>query len=994
MITPNSPDISSLQVCVTWNLSNSQPQLDLVNMSTGLNLADVVYAFLIKSPSQTIINDGNVNDPDISGIWDTWTFYSANPDPTLSPPPTDYTVAPWPRPFNQIEWSGAPYSIEVFAKDSVGNIFSYVIEQEICRPAGNTNLSNNTYGKGNVTITLNCNNANAFFENITNTSYKGLAGTQESSILKVLYPDDETDTAPQPFVLPSFSNALVPITYDSDNYEFVYNAVYLYEFANCSSVLIKYYTKRRFQVNCNIDLCPLVCEVAKLIQQSETGNCTNLQEVNEKLLLINGKLNLALIAKTQPLCGIDLPTLIEEIKLIGGFDCDCCTPSGIQPFNSANLNDYNFIINTGCGDVNGYANVVGNNITFTLSDKTYIFKICDNAPTAAFTVEPSIAGCTRTYCLNVNMTTLSTDILNTIKGNTGLVNLFNSIVNQSGGGFELIVNMNCIGTSSDACDYEFTLSAIPDTPTNAILYQIQSSNGNVIVNYAFNLSTLGDLQTYLNTLGLGTFVVVNSGGGVVTITSSTNTNALTGIVYTTGLTKKIAGFASDCTGFVARSANQVVQAIIDYLCGLTDCEIVTCQDYDICYIDPASNTKQIVTVPAGTKENLFIAQLLDRNCDTIDYLVAIVGLNCNGMRGLFQPNAAYTLQNTDFIYGTKNGVCSGISPVEAFTRMLQLGIFNADAVNAFCTFVAACNGGNICAPYTTLTVAAVDSSPSSDNMNILVTFVHPAAISSHIRYARIDNTVSPIYSAPVNVLAGASPYLSPSVADGNYSVGVTPIYSDGRLCGEIFLTTGDCGVITAFSAVVNGSGDIVISYSAPVGIPKVKVVINYPNGGTASTIYTNTGTNITITPPAGVYGDYSIVMYPVCNQNTGFLGNPTGQAIVTVSPASNSITTNNTTNTLAPLSGLFERLDVPGFSTPFNVVSVAGSGGVVNFYIPDGVYGHVVLTYPTGVVGGAYLTAVSGTIVAVISANQAVFNDGFTSSGGITITLIDASPAP
>ncbi len=279
MVTPNSPDISNLNVCVQWDISGTSPKIVLTQQSTGPNLANVSYAFLIKSPSQTIINDGNLNMPTIVGLWTEWTFFSTNPDPTLSPPPTDYTVAPWPRPFNQIEWSGAPYSIEIMAKDSEGNEFSYVVTQEICRPAGNTNTSTNTYGKGNVTINLNCVNANAFFENITNTNYKGLAGTQQSSVLKVLYPDDETDTAPTPFIVNDFSNAIVPITYDSDNYEFVYNGIWLYEFANCSSVLIKYYTKRRFSVNCNIDLCPLVCEVERLIQQSETGNCANLQEM-------------------------------------------------------------------------------------------------------------------------------------------------------------------------------------------------------------------------------------------------------------------------------------------------------------------------------------------------------------------------------------------------------------------------------------------------------------------------------------------------------------------------------------------------------------------------------------------------------------------------------------------------------------------------------------------------------------------------------------------
>lgn len=632
----NSPDISNLLVNVIWDISGKYPIISLENLSTGDNLANISYAFVIKSPSETYIYDGNLGQPDINGIWTNFTFYSNTPDPLLSPAPTNYIVAGWPRPFNQIEWSGAPYSITILAKDSLGNTFELEILQLICRPSGNVPTSITTYGKGDLRLQINCQNANAFFEDITNSSYKGLAGTLESSQLKVLYPDDETDAAPTPFIVNNFSTAIVPITYDSNNYEFVYNSVYLYDFGNNSFVRVKYYIKERFSVTCNIDLCPLVCEYEKLLQKAESGQCGDQAETTKKLLQINGKMNLAMVAKTQPLCGIDLPALIEEIKVLGGFQCDCCTPSGINSFNSANLGDYNFQIISGGGDINGTVGVTGNNIQFTLYDKNYIFKICDTAETSAFTVTPSTSGYTRTYCLNVNMVQFSADILGTIKSNLYLVNLFNSIVDFGSQSTKLIVDGGCIFQSTSSCDYTYTVANVPNNTTYVLLTSIKVGNNTRAIYFAFNLTNLSALQTYLNSLGIGAAVVTNLGSNNVEISFATNTYDLGDLTYQITTTSYIAAFTKNCTGFLPIDASQVVQAIIYYLCNFDDADLVTSQIYTICYaVDNTGGSPpsivNTVDIPAGTALNVFIAALLDRSCQSINYFASLGSTFQNGL---------------------------------------------------------------------------------------------------------------------------------------------------------------------------------------------------------------------------------------------------------------------------------------------------------------------------------------------------------------------------
>lgn len=637
MVINGSPDLSQLLVNVTWDLSGKFPIIYLQNLSQGQNLANVSYGFYVTSPSQTVIHDGNTSDPDVSGVWTNFTLYSADPDPNLSPPPTNYIVAPWPRPFGQVEWSGAPYMLIVKAKDSNGNTFELPISQEICRPSGNVPTQLNTYGLGELALTTDCNRGNLFFENITNSSYKGLTGTQESSQLKVLYPDDETDTAPTPFILNNFSTALVPITYDSPSYEYVYNGVFLYNFGGGSYVRFRYYRKRKFAVNCNIDLCPLVCEYVKLIEKAITGNCDNVAETNKLLIQINGNMNLALIAKSQPLCGIDLPALIDEIKVLGGFDCDCCSPSGIQPFNSANIGDYNFQVISGGGDISGNVTVTGNNIQFTLYDKNYIFKICDDAPTSAFSVTPSTAGFTKTFCLNVNMVSLATDILNVVKNNQALVNLFNSIIDTGALDFKLIVDGDCIFQTTTSCNYTYGLVNIPANTTYALLTTIKVGNNvPTPVNFAFNLLNLFALKTHLDGLGIGVFTVGDAGAGNVTITSDDNTFGLGDITYKIASISYIADYGKICTGFAPISANEVVQSIIYYLCNLDDSQLVTSQDYTICYAtgnaggSPPTLVNRI-TIAKGTELNVFLAALLDKTCDTVSYFSGVSSVYRNGI---------------------------------------------------------------------------------------------------------------------------------------------------------------------------------------------------------------------------------------------------------------------------------------------------------------------------------------------------------------------------
>lgn len=265
-------------------------------------------------------------------------------------------------------------------------------------------------------------------------------------------------------------------------------------------------------------------------------------------------------------------------------------------------------------------------------------------------------------------------------------------------------------------------------------------------------------------------------------------------------------------------------------------------------------------------------------------------------------------------------------------------------------------------------------------INLSIQIDHPAAVSSTVRYARIDNTANPVYITQTGVPNGT--LIIQNLPNGQYRVGITPVYADGRTCTETFQDTPACTGIISFSAVLD-AGNIVVSYFALTDVPFVQVNINYPNGGTFSQQYANAGTDITVTPPSGVYGDYSVTISPVCDQDTGFIGSPSAPAIVTIQAPNNSTLTNNSAGPLAPISlTSYASSSALVFTSP----SVAGSGGVINFYLADNSYTAIVINYGSGTVASASLTTGSGTYTGVLAAGSITFNN-VVASGGVIITI-------
>lgn len=164
-----------------------------------------------------------------------------------------------------------------------------------------------------------------------------------------------------------------------------------------------------------------------------------------------------------------------------------------------------------------------------------------------------------------------------------------------------------------------------------------------------------------------------------------------------------------------------------------------------------------------------------------------------------------------------------------------------------------------------------------------INFTGEEAASYRVRYARIDNTTTPVFLVAGNPTAVQFPYTIPNVDNGQYRIGITSNYSDGRVCQEFTEDTAACQGIIALNAVQSGS-NLEITYTAPGQAPQVYLTVIYPNGGSFIGAYTNGANDSTILVPipSGVNGVYQVYMQSICDPNTGFYSGLTPPVNVTV----------------------------------------------------------------------------------------------------------------
>jgi hypothetical protein len=391
---------------VLFDISTPTPTIKVTNQSTvngGTNIANCIWWLTVQSPSGTYLHIGSAATPDKTGTWATWMMSEL-----------------WPEPFGTIEWSGANYIVTLFAEDTTAaaTIYSLAHGAQIQRPRQlktSDILPKSNFGSGKMSYSLKCSSAQLYAEDQTKYLYEGSNGTFISGVWTLIYPPDETGSALPPQVIDSLAYVYFDISYNGPNYQIFHDVVHSYDLGDNCTILIKYKTYERFSILCNVDMSAIICAYNELINRYQRGQCNDISPVDmeKKLVLINAKINVCLIGLQQPGTGIDVPKIIEEIKKLGCFDCNCYT-NGINGSAAGSI-----VIGTQtCGDVTATVTQTGSNYILNIKDYTYTFGVCPDqtspptGTTTAFSFQETTdnSTCTKSICLAIDVAQLGSDL--------------------------------------------------------------------------------------------------------------------------------------------------------------------------------------------------------------------------------------------------------------------------------------------------------------------------------------------------------------------------------------------------------------------------------------------------------------------------------------------------------------------------------------------------------------------------------------------------------
>jgi len=867
-----SPDISYLDFKFTLDISGNTPIATFENLSTITNPSNLDWVFELYSPSGVPIYQGNFDNPDVNnGGWTSPFLINSG----------------FPMPNNQIEWGNDsnPYIAKVKVKDGNNQIFELEKRIPLCRPSGNNKDSKNYFGETQVDIKTLCKTAQLFCEDKTNYTYRGLAGTPVSKVFTLIKPPDDNGNPPAPVVVNNFNSCLINIQQSGSGYQWFLVSIFQYDYGDNIFVKIKYINNRyksTFTVYCNLDISPIACELSKLDQRIDNGDCEDIAEAKELSNRVTSKLLRALIGILYPLTGIDPYQIIEEIKELTGWDCNCCS-KGIVPLASISSNNISYSVNKIGGDISASFDLSNPSaVVLQLYDISYTFNICSGTTSSAFQIiNKSATNYSKEFCFTVNLNTLASEILTEIGSSTILKQTLNNLI-ISNANFALTVDYKCI-EPSQSCSYTFTsanLSAYTQILVEGFEYVFNNQTYHAYVNFIFDKTNASQLQTALNNLNLGTFTVTYASNVLTIQLQQTNldikyftyspTNANIDLKFI--ITK-------DCSNnVVTENVSTVVQKIINWICGLVLKNIKAGQSYIIKKITEIGQPLiDILTNPEDDASKLLYNFIQEYN-NLVNIVNSITQFDCNKIDSVFQTYPLNVeLQTSDYLLGNVAKQCVKV-PYDKIAKLIfRLAKTNQDIKNEFCEAVSLC-GKAICQPVSNMTVTY-----NSTTQTLTAVILNNGALQYRIGYRIADSGQN---LSGIQVVSASNTINTTVTWNGitpnNYEVVVVAICGDGE--SEPFIVKANsCAKPISFNVTFDEANNkFNITYSVPSGVNNVKINVIYPNGGTYTTIQpVGTGT-ASISRPNNLFGVFEFNLQSVCDTNYGWYSEPTNSILIDV----------------------------------------------------------------------------------------------------------------
>lgn len=385
-----SPNVSNLDFSACLDLTENTAVAHMVDISTYI------------SGGQNNIIGINFKIVDPNNL----TFHEPAypPDIDLTPGLTDFDVN-LPTFNGAVKWG--TYKIFATLIDEDGTQYEWIENGlnyksiRICKPNTLAGATKN-FGGLDILADFNCNTGVLLVEDGTAFMYNGFAPDTTETTVTVTYPVDPTGTPSyqtatfMPFTLPISLSGLYSITAQ---------VIQTYQYTATTCVIVAYKFQKAYDIQCGYTLCKARCDFDRLFK--EVKDCTSVSPAEtaakqKQLILIT-----ALLAKAESFdncSGADITNILDEIREIGGFDCDCdCTPAALTPsplyFNGT------IVKGNMCGDIDMVITQFGTNVKIDLSDVTTSIILSDATKEFA-TMGVVTNNCSKQYVLNIDPTLL------------------------------------------------------------------------------------------------------------------------------------------------------------------------------------------------------------------------------------------------------------------------------------------------------------------------------------------------------------------------------------------------------------------------------------------------------------------------------------------------------------------------------------------------------------------------------------------------------------
>lgn len=753
-------------------------------------------------------------------------------------------------------------------KDESGTVYyTDPVYKKICQPV---DIVESGYVPGTFQIIADCPNNSLTIKELTLMVYDGKSPSAVTKSGTLYYPVGTAGTVS--FTGTPFTNNII---YTGEN-RIECTTVATYDIGDNINVLVTYLTRSAFPVTCSNKIMDLVCCLVDLERKAVLNCNTSIGDYARQQM--NDISFYFMVGLGKEINGQDASTEADYIRK--KLNCDCGGLSIGQnektPINPAVTS----IVLIGAGDTTiGAPTVNGNTKTYSIASNIYQV-VKGNALDLAWSIaiDNSVQYNVK-YKITFNYDIMAGYILTAIQNSPTYLNLLNSLITSTGAISLFGLNGKCV-VDLNSNNYSVSQAVTGSTLiTNIVINGINyAAPANLFANNAVSVAA------WLNSLTKGSFSAVVS-LGVLTIQSVANTNVLSTITFTTpDIVKPFSA--------TNKTLVQVLQAVVDYLCGLTALQVALGHSLAVYYFDYNGNIVAF-NFSAGNNQGDFNAAIASSIGTIINMINSLTGITCAKIAAVFHdaPNSFLTAGGR--VYGNDGNACVSWTIKQLANAVLLAINSYSDVKDTYCAI-------DCLTPASCPDVSNISIAPSGANTIGLygLTWATPpnSTQTVTVRYKLSSSSTWLVATSALQVLAngnlaGTTPFTISGLGAGStYDVQVIndcggvgfskqitvptgAVYSGAFIFGNVIYTVCSNVATTLYSSSPFAIG--VTMYTNPgLTIPLTGYTYIVASGGEIYTINSSTGVVLadtgsncsTGTPGTYILGNSTVT---ICGSGTG-----------------------------------------------------------------------------------------------------------------------------